>query len=227
MATAAKPARTTGAAKAPKAPALPKVPKASARSRGFFAGAFDEHGLDTAMLVSWTERASEIGAKRLAPAKASELLRALWANDRLMKRLTAPQLARLERYFVFATIPPGQDIVRQDEYGNFMLVLLTGNAKVQRQQANGESLQLAEARPGDILGEMSLLDSGARFSRCATIGPCDVAVLHAQALDEMLANDPALAASLIGLLARMLSLRLRAVSARLAAPRDDEGRPTH
>ena len=221
MASAAKPAKTAGAARAPKAPALPKVPRPHARGRGFFAGAFDEHGLDDAMLVSWTERASDIGAKRLAPAKASELLRSLWANDRLMKRLTPPQMARLERYFVFATVPAGQDIVRQDEYGNFMLVLLTGSARVHRRQANGESLQLAEARPGDILGEMSLLDSGARFSRCATIGPCDVAVLHAQALDEMLVTDPALAASLIGLLARMLSLRLRAVSARLAAQRSD------
>ncbi|MDB5845778.1 MAG: cyclic nucleotide-binding protein, partial [Polaromonas sp.] len=43
-----------------------------------------------------------------------------------------------------------------------------------------------------------------------------IAVLGAQALDEMMVADPALAASLIALLARKLSRRMRVVSARLS-----------
>jgi CRP-like cAMP-binding protein len=96
-----------------------------------------------------------------------------------------------------------------------MIVLLNGVIAVDRLQPWGERLRLTEARPGDILGEMSLLDSGKRFSICASLTECDVAVLDAQALDEMTSADPALAASLIALLARKLSLRLRLVSARL------------
>ena len=38
----------------------------------------------------------------------------------------------------------------------------------------------------------------------------------AKAMDDMMTNDPQLAASLIALLARKLSLRLRVVSARLS-----------
>ena len=70
--------------------------------------------------------------------------------------------------------------------------------------------------PGDILGEMSLLDSGIRFSACTTLTDCEIAVLSAEALDDMMAQDPQLAASLVALLARKLSLRLRVVSARLS-----------
>ena len=43
-----------------------------------------------------------------------------------------------------------------------------------------------------------------------------VALVRAQALDEMMAADPALAASLVALLARKLSRRLRVVSTRLS-----------
>ena len=82
-----------------------------------------------------------------------------------------------------------------------------------------EHLRLAETRPGDILGEMSLLDSGIRFSACTTLTDCEIAVLSAEAMDDMMSKDPQLAASLIALLARKLSLRLRVVSARLSEHR--------
>ena len=64
---------------------------------------------------------------------------------------------------------------------------------------------------------MSLLDSGIRFSACTTLTDCEIAVLSAEAMDEMMSKDPQLAASLVALLlARKLSLRLRVVSARLS-----------
>ena len=63
---------------------------------------------------------------------------------------------------------------------------------------------------------MSLLDGGIRFSTCTTLTECEIAVLSAEALDEMMAQDPPLAAALIALLARKLSLRLRVVSSRLS-----------
>jgi CRP/FNR family transcriptional regulator, cyclic AMP receptor protein len=168
------------------------------------------------MLIPWEARANEIGAKRLPAERGVKLLQGLWAKDRSMSRLGEDGVRRLERFVDFAMVPGERDIVRQDEYGNFMIVLLTGVIAVDRLQPWGERLRLAEARPGDILGEMSLLDSGMRFSVCASLTECEIAVLSAEALDEMMTHEPALAASLIALLARKLSLRLRAVSARLS-----------
>ena len=116
----------------------------------------------------------------------------------------------------FAQIAADRDVVRQDEYGDFMFFLLSGTMAVNRIQPWGEKLLLAQTRPGDLIGEMSLLDSGIRFSACTTMTECEIAVLTAQALDDMMLKDPQLAAALVALLARKLSLRLRAVSARLS-----------
>jgi CRP-like cAMP-binding protein len=185
-----------------------------------FTTAFAEQGVDPSMLVPWEARANEVGAKRLAAARGSKLLQALWAKDKYMGRLAADAVQRLEQFFDFATVPAERDIIRQDEYGNFMIVLLTGTIAVDRVQPWGEHLRLTEARPGDILGEMSLLDSGMRFSLCGSLTECEIAVLSAEALDEMMRADAPLAASLIALLARKLSLRLRVVSARLTDQRN-------
>ena len=181
-----------------------------------FSTAFVEEGLDPSLLVPWEARANEVGAKRLQPARGSKLLQALWAKDTYMARLGPDAVPRLERFFDFASLPSNRDVIRQDEYGNFMIVLLSGTIAVDREQPWGERLRLTEARPGNILGEMSLLDSGLRFSVCTSLTDCEIAVLSAQALDEMMAADPALAASLVALLARKLSRRLRVVSTRLS-----------
>lgn len=181
-----------------------------------FTTAFAGQGVDASMLIPWEARAVEVGAKRLTPAKGSKLLQALWAKDKYMALLDSDAVQRMERFFQFATVPTNRDIIRQDEYGNFMIILLTGTIAVDRVQPWGEHLRLAETRPGDILGEMSLLDSGIRFSACTSLTECDIAILSAEAMDEMMTSDPQLAASLVALLARKLSLRLRVVSARLS-----------
>lgn len=181
-----------------------------------FSTAFADQGVDPAKLVPWEARANEVGATRLSTPRGSKLLQGLWAKDKYMARLGPDSVRQLEQFFDFATVPANRDIIRQNEYGNFMIVLLTGTIVVDRLQPWGERLRLTETRPGDILGEMSLLDSGMRFSVCTSLTECGIAVLGAQALDEMVAAEPALAASLIALLARKLSLRLRLVSARLS-----------
>lgn len=181
-----------------------------------FATAFAGQGVDATLLVPWEARAVEIGARRLPARQGGRMLQSLWAHDRYMALLGPEAVGRMERFFDFATLPASRDLIRQDEYGNFMVVLLAGSVAVDRVQPWGEQLRLAEARPGDILGEMSLLDGGSRFSACSTLTDCQVAVLGAEALDTMMAEDPQLAAGLVALLARKLSLRLRLVSSRLS-----------
>lgn len=182
----------------------------------FFSTAFANQGVDPAMLVPWEARAVEVGAKRLPASKGGKLLQALWSKDKYMAHLDQDAVRRMENFFEFAQVPPNRDLIRQDEYGNFMIVLLSGTIAVDRLQPWGEQLRLAETRPGDILGEMSLLDSGIRFSACTTLTDCEIAVLSAEGMDDMMVKDPQLAACLVALLARKLSLRLRAVSARLS-----------
>ncbi|MEI8170103.1 MAG: cyclic nucleotide-binding domain-containing protein [Rhodoferax sp.] len=181
-----------------------------------FTTAFAGLGVDEGLLVPWEARAVEVGATKFSSAKGTKLLQALWSKDKFMSQLDNDAIARMERFFVFNSVAANRDIIRQEEYGNFMVVLLSGRVAIDRLQPWGERMRLAEAVPGEILGEMSLLDSGMRFSVCTTLSPCEIAILDAQAMDDMLTADPTLAANLIALLARKLSLRLRVVSARLS-----------
>ncbi len=191
-------------------------PEAAAPDSMLFTTAFNGQNIDPSMLVPWEARAIEVGAKRLPTASSVRTLQALWAKDKNMEQLDAASIERMERFFQFALVPGGRDIIRQGEYGNFMVVLLKGTIAVDRLQPWGEHLRLAETKPGDILGEMSLLDSGIRFSACTTLDDCEIAALSAESMDDMMNTDPRLAASLIALLARKLSLRLRAISARFS-----------
>ncbi|KQP15258.1 cyclic nucleotide-binding domain-containing protein [Pseudorhodoferax sp. Leaf265] len=182
---------------------------------GLFAAAQPGPGHDEAVMVPWETRATEIGARSIPSGAAIANLQALWARDRNMSRLEAQDIVQMERFFRFVRVGSGRVVIHQHEFGNFMVVLLRGSIAVDRRQPWGELLRLAESRPGEILGEMSLLDSGQRFSACTTLTDCEIAVLPADGLDEMMGSDPRLAAALIALLARKLSLRLRAVNARL------------
>lgn len=183
----------------------------------FFASAFGDHNADPALLVPWEARAVEVGAKPFSPSRGMDLLVNAWARDRsIMGRLDPKLVQKLHRYLEFATVEADRDLIRQDEYGNFMVILLEGAIAVDRMQPWGETMRLAETRPGDVLGEMSLLDGGTRFSVCTTLTTCHVAVLRAEAMDDMMTENAQLAGTLIALLARKLSLRLRAVGARLS-----------
>ncbi len=166
----------------------------------------DEPALPT---LHWVDRARSIGARKLARPAPARRLKELWARDRYMAGLSPEDLEACAQYFDFYAVDADRDLIRQDEYGSFMLVVLHGTIAVDRQQPWGERLRLTESRAGSVLGEMSLLDSGPRWSYCTSVASCEIAVLEAAGLDAMSQTHPASAARLVGSLARRLSLRLR------------------
>lgn len=165
--------------------------------------------------TAWSARAAQVRAQPLDSQRGLITLRNLWLKDAMMSALGSQAVERMAPYIMFATVPAEREIILQDELGDYMLVVLRGNISVVRKQEWGEMLVLANVNPGEMLGEMSLLDGGVRFSTCVTRNECDIAVITADGLDQMIAGEPQIAASLIALLARKLSLRLRVVSARL------------
>jgi CRP/FNR family cyclic AMP-dependent transcriptional regulator len=114
-----------------------------------FTTAFAGLGVNADLLVPWEARAAEVGATRLSPNRGTMLLQALWGKDKFMRHLDKNAISRLERFFDFATVSANRDIIRQEEYGNFMVVVLSGTIAVDRLQPWGERLRLAEAAPGE------------------------------------------------------------------------------
>jgi len=165
--------------------------------------------------VSWAARAAALGAKPFDATAGTATLSLLWAGGR--GAFDAAGLQRLASYLQFATVGSGQRLIVQDEPGEFMLIVLEGTVVIERAPHGVHVSRLAEARPGDVVGEMAVLDAGPRLSDCTTRTPCVLAVLETDALARLMKEDAALALVLLGALARRLSLRLRQVSARLSA----------
>lgn len=167
--------------------------------------------------TAWGSRAQQVKAAPLDGQRGMAQLHQLWQADQMMSALHGQPLERMAPFVTFATVAAEKELILQDELGDYMLVLLRGAISVVRKQEWGDTLVLANVQAGEMLGEMSLLDGGIRFSTCVTRSECDIAVLTADGLDQMIAAEPQIAASLIALLARKLSLRLRVVSARLGS----------
>jgi CRP-like cAMP-binding protein len=167
--------------------------------------------------VSWAERAAVLSCTPFPADEGTARLADLWSGGRLASSFDASALARLASYLSYVKVAAQRPVIVQDETGDFMLIVLEGAVAVERAPMPGRKARLAEARAGDVLGEMALLDAGPRFSTCTTRVPCVLGVLEMDALARMMRDDAPLSVMLLAALARRLSLRLRQVSARLSA----------
>ncbi|MBI5260122.1 MAG: cyclic nucleotide-binding domain-containing protein [Burkholderiales bacterium] len=167
--------------------------------------------------VIWSDRAAALKAQPVPAAEAASQLVRLWRGDAALAAIGDAAVPRLATVLQGAALAAGLTPIQQDEGGDFLIVLLEGRVAMERQHTGGGVSRLYEARAGDLLGEMALLDGGPRFCACRTLTPCTLAVLDSMALQRLMADDAALAAALLASISRRLSLRLRQTGARLSA----------
>ncbi len=172
---------------------------------------------ETLAPVSWPARAAAVEARPLDASQGAALFAQLWQADSHALDLAPGELQRLASFLDYVSVPAGVQLIGQDEQGDYLLVVLEGRIAVERVPAGGARARLAEVRAGDMVGEMSMLDAGSRFSACTTLTPCLLAVLEAPRFEALMVAEPRLALALLASLARRLSLRLRQVGARLSA----------
>jgi len=182
------------------APAKPP----EADDQGFFSTQFLERADSVRATSAWTARALAVGAHAVTADQALPLLNQVWGGDHFYSALDAQARATLAGLLEFVSLPAGREVIVQDERGDYALVVLQG-------------VVVAEARDGDVLGEMSLVDAGTRFATCVTLSPCILAVVTSAVLDDLAVEEPRLGMTVMASMAKRLSLRTRQLSARLGA----------
>lgn len=104
--------------------------------------------------------------------------------------------------------PARQVLFREGEKGDQLLVLLEGRVKVSLTSPDGKEAILSILEPGQLIGEMSLLDGGSRSATVTTLDACRFLVVRRQDFIGFLEHSPHVALALL----QALSMRLRATN---------------
>lgn len=99
----------------------------------------------------------------------------------------------------------GATIYARGEPGDCAFIVARGRVRI------GNGVPVEVLRPGEIFGEMALLDGGSRCSAAVAVGPTEVMAIDRATFDVLIQDDPDFAVVLLRLTAR----RLRAAMAAL------------
>lgn len=94
---------------------------------------------------------------------------------------------------------PGQVIVREDDLGETLFVVLEGQAKVTR-----GTKKVGEVLPGDFFGELSAIDGGPRTASVIAVTPMRVLRLFRRTLSALIEDEPQLTLKLLDGITRRL-----------------------
>lgn len=121
---------------------------------------------------------------------------------------TAPPVDDLRTAMRDAMTPvhlrPGQVLFEQDDEGASLFVVESGSLKVGRRTASARGRIIALLGPGELFGEMSLLDDSPRDATVTAVTATTLLELPQDRFDEWLTTHPALSGVLLGLMAKRL-----------------------
>lgn len=103
---------------------------------------------------------------------------------------------------------PGDCIVRQDETGDCMYLVVAGSAQVVHHQ-DGRDVQLAALKSGDFFGELALVDKGPRSADVEAIEKCVVLRISQAAISALAGVYPTAAFKFLIAIGRIMVERLR------------------
>lgn len=103
----------------------------------------------------------------------------------------------------------GEFLVRQGEASDSLFVIRTGWIKIVAEGSQGEEVILNQCGPGQLIGEMSLIDQKPRSNSMVAVSPAEVMEIKYEAVLEILNEYPLLALSFL----RDMSDRLRFANA--------------
>jgi len=94
--------------------------------------------------------------------------------------------------------------VQQSEPGNELYVLVTGHLKVVSTDPEGRDAGLGVMGPGEVFGEVALLDGGPRSATIIALDPCELLVIRREHFLRFLKESPDTAVQLLSVLAGRL-----------------------
>jgi CRP-like cAMP-binding protein len=117
----------------------------------------------------------------------------------LFKGCSKDELKLLDRATTRADYPAGHVLCKEGAIGRELIILLDGQAVVER-----DGTQITVLGPGDFIGEMSLLDGGPRSASVTSLSAISTLILLPHEFWQVIDEVPPLAHRLLSTLASRL-----------------------
>jgi CRP/FNR family transcriptional regulator, cyclic AMP receptor protein len=130
----------------------------------------------------------------------------------LFSELSRSELERIADVAIPRAYPKGVRVFHEGDHSDACYIVRKGDLRVTREHSDGRAIALATLSPGDIFGELAMLDGGTRSASVETLSDCELLGLPASDVRRVIADHGDIAAKLIVAITR----RLRETNERVA-----------
>jgi CRP/FNR family transcriptional regulator len=130
----------------------------------------------------------------------------------LFEELSADELKRIAAVAVPRSFPKAVRVFHEGDSSDACYIVRSGDLRVTREHSDGRAIALATLGPGDIFGELAMLDGGTRSASVETLSESELLALPARDVRRLLADHSDIAVKLIVALTR----RVRETNERVA-----------
>ncbi len=126
----------------------------------------------------------------------------------LFQRFSNEELVRLMKICKAYRIAAGTHVFKEGEEGRSLFVLVAGQVDIVKDNG-GEQQVLVSMNPGDVFGEMAIVDAEPRFAAAVAANDCSVIEISASIVNN---NDDLISLKLVRAIAILLVKKLRLLS---------------
>src|SRR3954447_17241003 len=134
----------------------------------------------------------------MSPGQSVDLL----SRVPLFSELSGSELERISRVSVARSFPAGVRVFHEGDHSDACYLVRSGDLRVTREHRDGRAIALATLGPGDIFGELAMLDGQARSASVEALTDAELLALSAADMRRLLAEHPDITVKLVGALTR-------------------------
>src|SRR6188768_4540201 len=118
----------------------------------------------------------------------------------LFSELSREELERISSVSVPRSFPSGVRVFHEGDHSDACYLVRTGDLRVTREHSDGRAITLATLGPGDIFGELAMLDGEVRSASVEALSDGELLALPAGEVRSLLARHPEITVKLIAAL---------------------------
>ncbi len=157
-------------------------------------------------------RVPERRMRTIAGSSAAERAAEMLSAPSALLQLNHAEARTIVAYMRPHKIPEGTTFIREGDIDDtdFMLLVLDGEVTIETiVVSRTEAITVTVLGPGNLIGEMGLLDGAPRSASCTAMTNVRCAILTRDALNHLLNDDPRTAAKLMMAVSLRIAQRMR------------------